>query len=105
MKDSQFSNYFKSGSRKLVAFSEIAVRKLNIWPISECSHDHIFVFLLFEESFKSSVSTVSLPFAWQSDYLLIHLLLVFFFLLKGLLSEPLKILKQYWKQQSGQSTA
>lgn len=60
---------------------------------------------IWRKSFESSFSTVPLPLAWQPAYLYTLLLLVFFFLLKALLNELLKFLRQHWKHLSGQSTA
>ena len=73
----------------------------------------LFLFILFEEIWGSSISTVLCPFAWQPAYLNVLLfcvcvcvcVCVFPLLLKGLLSEPLKILSQHWKRLTELSTA
>ena len=62
----------------MAALSVSAMRKLNIQPLAECSHDPIFIFILFEEIWGSSVSTVLRPFAWQPAYLNILLFCVLF---------------------------
>lgn len=68
------------------------------WPYFSSS-------FIWRKGFESSFSTIPLPLAWQPAYVYTLLLLVFFFLLKALLNEPLKFLRQHWKHLSGQSTA
>ena len=66
-----------------------------------------FYFYFIWRDFGTFFSTVLCPFAWQPASLNILLFCVFFFplLLKGLLSEPLKILRQHWKCLIALSTA
>lgn len=78
------------------------------WIPSTFQNPRMVIFFLFfylKKEFWKFLFHHSTPLAWQPAYLYTLLLLVFFFLLKALLSEPLKFLRQYWKHLSGQSTA
>ena len=101
------------GRIKVAILSVSAMRKLNIQPIAECSHDPIFIYFIWRDLGKFCLYSF-VPFCLAASLLKCSSLLcvcvcvcvcVFPLLLKGLLSEPLKILSQHWKRLTELSTA
>ena len=95
------------GRIKGAVLSVSAMRKLNIQPLAECSHDPIFIYFI-RRDFGTFCLYSSVPFCLAASLLKRSSLLcvcVFPLLLQGLSSEPLKILSRHWKRLTELSTA